>query len=165
MNFLDVLMVFLSANLNVPYQWGGNNALEGYDCSGFVMEYMHTFGIGPKRDSSAQMIYNYYLNHRSETVTNWSAPDGQFPVGTLIFFGRGFNKITHVGIMINSTQMAEAGGGNRGILTEEEAALQNAYVKIRPIKNRNDWVSYVLPKYPEDLNWCESSGFPCEQNY
>lgn len=162
MDFLGVLSVFLASALGIPYHYGGNNPIDGYDCSGFVMEFMHMFDVGPKGDASAQMIYDYYRKHLDETVSgigyDFTKPP---PLGTLVFFGKDSKHISHIGLMINQAQMAEAGGGTRDTLTEREAANNNAYIKIRPYTRRKDVVDMIVPKYPAWSRWHDAVGMKC----
>lgn len=159
MDFMGILSVFLAASLGTPYHYGGNNFIEGFDCSGFVMEYMKTYGIGPRQDSSAQMIHDYYLRNKSEVLYSYDVDPSQWDpndvpvVGTLIFFGRSTREITHVAVMINGYQMVEAGGGDRSVLSAQEAAAKNAYVKVRPYKHGQKVQRWVLPRYPVETGF------------
>lgn len=168
MNFLQVLSVFLASTLGTPYYWGGNNPVQGYDCSGFVMDYMAMYGIGPKEDSSAQMIFNYFQKDANTKVENY------YPgLGALVFYGTRVKvsgswrvkNITHIGVMINENQIAEAGGGDRRTLTMDEAAEQNAYVRIRPYNRRKDIVFILTPKYPKWSNFEPSYRKDIEMNW
>lgn len=146
----EVLQIWLSSALGIPYHWGGNNAVEGFDCSGFIMEYLKMFGIAPPRDSSSDMIYDYFMQNSEERISHY------FPAkGSLIFYGkktqdgRRIAQISHIGLMINPNQVAEAGGGTRSTLSPREAAAQNAFVRIRPYKYRKDIVFILNPKMPD----------------
>lgn len=164
MDFLAVLTVFLASSLGTPYHFGGNNPVEGYDCSGFVMEYMHMYGVGPKGDATSQAIHNYFMVRPDQQLGNWGySPNTKAPpMGALVFFGRGPKQITHIGLMINSVQMAEAGGGTQSVLTEKQAADRNAYVKIRPYTRRKDIVAVIIPKYPVYSGYYKAVGMVCK---
>jgi len=41
----ESLMMFFQSVLGTPYKWGGNNCLEGYDCSGFVQDALSIIGV------------------------------------------------------------------------------------------------------------------------
>lgn len=62
--------------------------------------------------------------------------------GDLLFFGErqmGHEPlITHVGMMIDGLHFIEAGGGGKGTDTDNEAAVKNAFVRIRPAEWRED---------------------------
>ena len=101
-NLLQTVRFFL----NIPYLWGGKNAM-GMDCSGFTQIIMSLFG---KR----------LLRHASEQATQGTARADitQVKAGDLVFFNHeGLNdgaanpqKITHVGIAIDSTRVIHCSG-------------------------------------------------------
>ena len=123
--------------VGLPYRWGGDDALGGFDCSGMVLELLKAAGIYPQNsDTSAAGLYQLYAGLLV----------GEPDFGTLCFFGA--QVVSHVGFCLNATQMLEAGGGGSKTLTPEDAAAQNAYVRIRPIKSRKDLVGFRHPPYP-----------------
>jgi len=75
---------------------------------------------------------------------NMTSPLGK---GTIVFFGKNLNSITHVGIAIDEKHMLEAGSGNSTTVNKEISAKQNAYVRLRPIKQRKGFVAYFSPRY------------------
>jgi cell wall-associated NlpC family hydrolase len=145
----DVLRIWLASALGIPYIYGGDNAVEGYDCSGFVMEYLKMFGMAPPQDSSSDMMYDYLLNKPADRVSHYKPG-----IGALVFYGKksadgkAITRISHIALMINNDQIAEAGGGDQSTLSEKEAASRNAFVRIRPYKYRKDMLIAVMPKYP-----------------
>ncbi len=124
--------------IGVPYRWGGENPITGFDCSGLVQEVLRGIGMDPPGDQTAQALYHAFEKHSVESISE----------GCLLFFGKSNQHITHVAIALNSTLMIEAGGGGHLTLTEKDAAAQNAFVRIRPISHRRDLVAFVLPVYP-----------------
>lgn len=142
----EVMNVWLSSSLGVPYKWAGDNPVSGYDCSGFLMEWMRMFGIGPKVDSTAWQIFNFF-NDRRDLVESFIPQKG-----AIVFYGKRKDgklvSISHTGLMINSNQIAEAGGGDQSVLTPKEAANKNAFVRVRPYQYRNDLVFILKPKLP-----------------
>jgi len=116
-----------------PYIWGGDDAIEGFDCSGLVIEFLKACGIVDENfDATAQELSRKYIE-----VSNPKP-------GTLVFFGRPEN-ITHVGICLNHLQFIEAGGGGRNTTNSEIASEQNAVIRLRLIANRKSWVGFVDP--------------------
>lgn len=127
--------------LLTPYYWGGHNPLLGLDCSHLVIEIASSIGLAPPIDMTAQDLYNYYLFHGSPS-------DAQF--GALSFYGKSLKEISHIGFCLSNSLMIEAGSGDHTTLSLEVAKQQGAFVKIRPIKHRIDFLSCVMPNWP---NW------------
>jgi cell wall-associated NlpC family hydrolase len=124
----------------LPYRWGGNDAIDGFDCSGLCIELLQAAGVYPRGlDSSAAGLFAFF---QSGIV-----PQPTF--GTLAFFGSNTGSgISHVGFCLNETHMLEAGGGTSKTTSKEAAAQQNAYIRIRPLKSRTDLVGLRHPSYP-----------------
>jgi len=109
----------------LPYRWGGNDSVGGYDCSGTVIEILQSIGILPyPGDWSAAGLYDYF-----ETK---SIPKAKR--GALVFWHNG-TKIYHVGFCLNEDLCLQASGGGPTTLTEEDAIKQDAYINVRPIRN------------------------------
>lgn len=134
---VDIAIDYAMRFIGTPYIWGGNNPLEGFDCSGFIQEVLKVHGVDPKGDQTSQGLYNHF---------NSNGLSAQIPFkGCLLFFGNSEYRITHIAMAINKTLMIEAGGGGSKIHTPSEAAEAGAYVRIRPISNRSDLVKAVYP--------------------
>lgn len=96
--------------LNAPYQWGGKTPF-GIDCSGFTQQVFRICGYQLLRDASQQ------TKHGREVVLGDVLP------GDLAFFKDGKNKITHVGIVWENSQIIHASGKVRVDQLDEEGIL------------------------------------------
>jgi cell wall-associated NlpC family hydrolase len=137
---MNILIPYAMSFLGTPYKWGGNNRLEGLDCSGFVIELLKSAAEPlPAPDMSAQALYDHYMAGHGE-INRWSA-------GALVFFGDSASQITHVGMALDQYRMIEAAGGNALTLTPDDAKAKGAMIRIRPIKSRKNLVAIVKPRY------------------
>lgn len=123
--------------LKIPYMWGGDDPIKGFDCSGLVQELLSMIGLDPIGDQTAQGLFDYFKENSKE---------GPRDTGTLCFYGASLQKITHVALMLDTVTIIEAGGGGSKTTTPEAAAAQNAYVRLRPFNHRKDLVALVNPK-------------------
>lgn len=86
-NLMQVVRFFL----NVPYLWGGKNAM-GMDCSGFTQIIMSLFGRNLPRNAGQQVRCG-----RNIASLQKAKP------GDLVFFDHEEGKISHVGIILQMT--------------------------------------------------------------
>lgn len=84
--------------LNVPYLWSGRSFF-GIDCSGFVQLIYKIHGISLPRESHQQAETGEVLSFVEE-----SKP------GDLAFFENSEGQITHVGMMLNNSEIIHAYG-------------------------------------------------------
>ena len=116
-NLIQTIRFFL----NVPYLWGGKNAL-GMDCSGFTQTILSLFGKKILRNASEQATQGRKIS----TLQKAKA-------GDLVFFAH-YNdkqqeeKITHVGILLDAERVVHCSGrvkvekiDNTGIFSVEQA--------------------------------------------
>lgn len=137
---LDALHETALACLNVPYVWGGNNPLTGFDCSGFFLWCYTAAGLWTLGDASAQVIYNNLRN------TNAVLPStNPATLGCALFFGGSLTNISHIAMALDAYFMIEAGGSGSVCKTPTDAAKVGACVRIRPIVNRRDLVAKISP--------------------
>jgi len=135
---MELLKEYAMQFVGLPYRWAGDDAIEGFDCSGLVIELLQSYGVLPRKyDNTADGLYKKFYN---EGVIN------SLGFGSLAFFGRS-NRITHIGFMLDNTRMLEAGGGDSTTVNREKAADQNAFIRIRPIESRKDLVAIIKPRY------------------
>ncbi|MFC5281925.1 NlpC/P60 family protein [Pedobacter alpinus] len=121
-NIIETAKIFL----NVPYLWGGRTHA-GIDCSGFSQMVFKMLGVQLKRDAWQQAEQGKTVDFLTEAKA-----------GDLAFFDNQEGRITHVGVMLNNSQIIHASGrvkidriDNQGIF----AADQNKYThKLRIIK-------------------------------
>lgn len=78
---------------NIPYLWGGRH-LFGLDCSGFVQIVFKLLGIKLRRDASQQAEQGELVGFLAECKP-----------GDVAFFDNDEGKITHVGIMLNNSEI------------------------------------------------------------
>lgn len=131
--FINACLTFLG----LPYKWGGDDTIQGYDCSGLVQELLAMIGLDPSGDQTAQALYNHFKDRSKE---------GPRDLGTLVFYGSSVSRISHIGLMIDEHTMIEAGGGGSRTNTPQDAASQNAYIRLRPFNRRGDIVAILNPK-------------------
>lgn len=114
--------------INVPYLWGGKNAL-GMDCSGFSQVIMSLFGKSLLRNASEQVTQGMSVESL-ETVQ----------AGDLAFFDHEDGKISHVGIVIDPARVIHCSGrvkveklDSKGIFNAEIGAYSHHLVTIRRV--------------------------------
>lgn len=132
----DYALQFVGTN----YLWGGDDPILGYDCSGFIQELLMSVGIDPPGDQTAQALYNHFKSNGSRALSRGY-------IGALVFYGRGPHTISHVGMCLDGKTTIEAGGGNARTKTKQAASAQNAFIRLRPLRNRRDIVEILLPNY------------------
>lgn len=82
--------------IGIPYRWGGDNVVEGMDCSGFVRAVYNLCGFSIPRTSRDQF-------KAGDLVTKDELRDGD-----LVFFGSSSDKINHVGIYVGGGKFVHA---------------------------------------------------------
>lgn len=82
--------------VGIPYRWGGDNVVEGMDCSGFVRAVYNLCGVSIPRTSREQF-------KAGDSVSRGTLLDGD-----LVFFGSAEDKINHVGIYVGKGKFVHA---------------------------------------------------------
>jgi len=122
---------YLQRFIGLPYVWGGDDPVAGFDCSGLIVEVLQAVGVIPHNsDFSAATLYDKF---EDKAVIRGYA-------GCLVFWYSSniHEKITHVEMMIDDFFTVGASGGGSKTLTLADAIRQNAYVKMRPMGYRGD---------------------------
>ncbi len=123
-NLLKAVRFFI----NVPYLWGGKNAL-GMDCSGFTQTVMSLFGKALLRNASEQVTQGKPIKDLSKAKA-----------GDLVFFDHEDGKISHVGIVIDPERVIHCSGrvkveklDSNGIFNAETGEYSHHLVSIRRV--------------------------------
>lgn len=128
MNKRDIALDVLKRYVGLPYRWGGNDPMTGFDCSGLMVEVLQSVGLmGRKEDYNANQLAEQYAE------TDILQP------GVMVFYD--WNKdgvIDHVEMVVSVSEEGDiftigASGGNSATTSEIAAANQNAFVKVRPL--------------------------------
>lgn len=135
---LQVMERYAWKLVGVPYLWGGDDTIYGFDCSGLTQEILASVGEDPPGDQTAQALYDYFKSRARFNVTE---------LGSLAFYGKSLHHVSHVGFIINALCFIEAGGGDASVTSLAQAAIANAFVRPRPVKRRKDLLVVLRPVY------------------
>lgn len=136
MNDVELALSVAYKMLGEPYVWAGDDPMAGFDCSGLLVEILKSAG-------------------RLPPVGDWTADDlmrmfrtsGDKLPGVLVFWGSRA-KATHIEMIYDVLDSGRiltigASGGTSKVKDVRDAILQNAYVKIRPIR-----INYIALRDP-----------------
>ncbi|NYZ63768.1 C40 family peptidase [Luteimonas deserti] len=94
--------------IGTPYRWGGSNPDSGFDCSGLVGYVFRTaLGIDLPRVSRDMAQNGERIDRTALTA------------GDLVFFGRGGNRIDHVGIYLGEGRFVHAPRSGKDVMVSE----------------------------------------------
>lgn len=121
-----------------PYFWGGDDPMEGFDCSGIVCEILQSVGILKHgSDYTADALYNLFK----------TKPVDKPEQGCLVFWGK--PRKTHVEMIVFKNnelcQVLGASGGGSKTISLGVAKKQNAFIKIRPLDQKLGYTAIVDP--------------------
>lgn len=137
---MEGLLNYARSFIGTPYRWGGEDPINGFDCSGFIQEVLRSVGMDPKGDQTAQGLYNHFLSAGRKSLPG---------PANLVFYGKSDQSISHVALMLDEIRMVEAGGGGSRTTDRAAASRDKAFVRIRPYDSRKDIVAIIFPNYPE----------------
>ena len=135
----------------IPYYWGGDDPLQGFDCNGVIHELLQAVGLEPHGfDCTAHELYLKYKHLKVE---------GNGHAGCLAFWFKS-GKAIHVEMMIDSARTVGASGGGKKVTSLQAAIKYNAFLKPRPIDYRGSSYIIVDPFKAEDLPQEDSNEEP-----
>jgi cell wall-associated NlpC family hydrolase len=107
--------------VGIPYRWGGNNVIDGMDCSGFVRAVYNLCGVNIPRTSRDQY-------KAGESVSKKNIQDGD-----LVFFGSSESKINHVGIYVGEGRFVHAPrrGEDIKVTSIDESYFEKRFIGAR----------------------------------
>lgn len=107
--------------VGIPYRWGGENVVDGMDCSGFVRAVYNLCGLSIPRTSRDQYKAGDRV-HKSELKD-----------GDLVFFGAAEDKINHVGIYVGNGKFVHAPkrGEEIKITSVDESYFEKRFIGAR----------------------------------
>jgi cell wall-associated NlpC family hydrolase len=121
----------------LPYKWGGDDPMRGFDCSGFVVEILKSVGvIGRGTDYTANGLYGLFKDKGFSIAEE----------GMLVFWhSNSTGKIIHVEYCLDKFLAIGASGGGGSTITMQDAIEQNAYIKVRPFRSRKNIAGILDP--------------------
>jgi len=130
MNKRDIAVEVLKTHLGLPYKWGGDDTIGGFDCSGLVIDVLKSAGIiVENKDYTAEGLSKLYeetdvLLPGSLVFYDWNKDGIEDHVEMIAFTDEDGNVFT-IG----------ASGGGSATTSPQSAMEQNAYVKVRPMRS------------------------------
>lgn len=91
-----------------PYQWGGNDPLNGIDCSAFVKYLYGKIGIQLPRTAAQQALVGTPITNLEDLQ----------PGDRLYFWENRRNKIGHTGIYLGNGYFVHSSSGRKGVATD-----------------------------------------------
>lgn len=131
-------VAYVERFIGLPYRYGGDDPMTGFDCSGLVVEGLQSVGVLKHgTDYTAVDLWNMFKSQNRIVALPRN--------GALVFYLGNEGTIEHVAICKSNWLMIEAGGGNKTTTTEDQASKQNAFIRVRPISYRGNIAGYADP--------------------
>lgn len=125
--YRDIATKVAWSMLNLPYSWGGDDPMGGFDCSGLCIEILQSVNKLPLTgDWTAQGLYRRFQSTEKTFGEE----------GCLVFWGDDRDHIRHVEYCIDEDLSIGASGGGSRTKNLSDAIQQDAYVKVRPYRPR-----------------------------
>lgn len=107
--------------VGIPYRWGGDNVVDGMDCSGFVRAVYNLCGLSIPRTSRDQF-------KAGGPVAKHDLQDGD-----LVFFGSSTDNINHVGIYVGNGRFVHAPrrGEDIRVTSVDESYFEKRFIGAR----------------------------------
>jgi cell wall-associated NlpC family hydrolase len=107
--------------VGIPYRWGGENVVDGMDCSGFVRAVYNLCGLSIPRTS------------RDQYKAGDAVPREALQDGDLVFFGSSEESINHVGIYVGNGRFVHAPrrGEEIRVTSVDESYFEKRFVGAR----------------------------------
>jgi len=123
--------------VGLPYKWGGDDPLEGFDCSGYCIEILKAVGVLSRHgDWTASGLWDLFESRRINYPQE----------GCLVFWrSRSGRRIVHVEYCLDDTHTLGASGGDFDTGTVEDAMVNNAFIKMRPFRSRANIAGFCNP--------------------
>ena len=126
---------YIAKFVGLPYIWGGDDPVAGFDCSGLALEMLKMAGfVRNDFDTTANGLWKMYQDKRC----------GSPGPGVLVLYGTA-KKATHVAVFVDDYYVVEAGGGGSKVQSREDAIRLNGYVRKRPWNYRRDFLGFINP--------------------
>lgn len=136
MNQRELATKLAEQHLGLPYRWGGDDPLVGFDCSGLVIEILQSVGKLPRN-----------ADYTADDLSRVFPETEVLQPGALVFYDwDNSGRIDHVEMIVHIDDDGElytiaASGGGIDTVDENSAQFANAYVKIRPLQPGHTVVS------------------------
>ena len=107
--------------VGIPYRWGGENVVDGMDCSGFVRAVYNLCGLSIPRTS------------RDQYKAGGAVGKDDLQDGDLVFFGSSEDKINHVGIYVGNGRFVHAPrrGEDIRVTSVDESYFEKRFIGAR----------------------------------
>lgn len=94
--------------IGTPYKWGGNDILNGIDCSGFVKDLYGRIGVNLPRTAAEQAKVGKAITHFEDLRAG----------DRLYFWDSKRGKIGHTGLYLGNGMFVHSSSGHKGVNTD-----------------------------------------------